>query len=111
MPWVENQTWDRGLAKVVAQWLGFLYLFKGDEDDGVSKKQMRRALRDMSDDTRNQFIWWLGKVGQKNDDGWEVLVAPFLNEVWPRERIYRTASSVEAWINLLDDTGASFPVV
>ena len=111
VPWVENQTWDRDLAKVVAQWLGFLYLFKREEDDGISKQQMRRALRDMSADTRSQFIWWLGKVGQKNDDGWEGLVAPFLNEVWPRERIYRTASSVEAWISMLDDTGASFPVV
>ena len=65
----------------------------------------------MSDDTRNQFIWWLGQVGQGNDDGWETLVAPFLDEVWPRERIYRTASSVDSWISMLDDTGPSFPVV
>jgi hypothetical protein len=111
VPWVENQTWDRDLAKVATQWLGFLYLFKRDEDDGISKQQMRRVLREMSDDTRNQFIWWLGRVGQENDDGWEGLVAPFLNEVWPRERIYRTASSVESWISMLDDTGPSFPVV
>ena len=88
-----------------------MHIFKRDEDDGLTKQEMRRVLREMSDDTRNQFIWWLGQVGQGNDDGWETLVAPFLNEVWPRERIYRTASSVESWISMLDDTGSSFPVV
>ncbi|NOD65442.1 SIR2 family protein [Ruegeria sp. HKCCD6109] len=109
--WVENQKWDRDLAKVVTQWLGFLYLFRRNSEDGITKQQMRQIVREMSDDTRNQFIWWLGKVGQKNDEGWEKLVTPFLNEVWPRERIYRTASSVESWIGVLDDTGTSFPVV
>ena len=111
VPWVENQIWDRDLAKVITQWLGWMYIFKRDEDDGLTKQEMRRVLREMSDDTRNQFIWWLGQVGQGNDDGWETLVAPFLDEVWPRERIYRTASSVDSWISMLDDTGPSFPVV
>ena len=109
--WVECQAWDRDLTKVAAQWLGFLYIFKRDEEDGLTKQEMRRALREMSDDTRNQFIWWLGRVGQENDNGWEELVAPFLTEVWPRERRYRTASSVESWIGMLDDTGVSFPTV
>lgn len=109
--WIEDRTWDRDLANVVAQWLGYLYLFKRDTEDGLNKRQMRNAIREMPEASRKQFIWWLGKVGQENDDGWEALVAPFLGTVWPRERIYRTASSVEAWIGLLDDTGSSFPVV
>lgn len=111
IPWVEGRAWDRDLAEVAVRWLGWLYIFRCDEEDGLTKQEMRRALRNMSDDTRNQFIWWLGQVGQCNDNGWEELVAPFLNEVWPRERKYRTASSVEAWISMLDDTGASFAIV
>ncbi|WP_120633494.1 SIR2 family protein [Ruegeria sp. EL01] len=110
-PWIARQAWDRDLAKVAIRWLGWLCIFRRDKEDGLSKKQMRRVLRDMSGDTRNQLIWWLGKVGQGNDNGWEELVVPFLNDVWPRERIFRTASSVESWIGMLDDTGASFPVV
>lgn len=111
VPWVENQAWDRDSTKIVAQFLGMLYLFRRDEEGGVSKPQMRCALRDMSDETRNQFIWWLGKIGQGNKDGWVALVSPFLNEVWPRERIFRTASSVTAWIRMLGGTGSNFPVV
>lgn len=106
---VPSRLWH--LLRWITQWLGWMYIFKRDEDDGLTKQEMRRVLREMSDDTRNQFIWWLGKVGQGNDEGWETLVAPFLNEAWPRERIYRTASSVESWISMLDDTGTSFPVV
>ena len=72
---------------------------------------MRSVLRAMSDDTRNRFVFWLGLEGQKNEDGWAKLVIPFINEVWSRERRYRTSASMRAWIGLLDDTGDSFPAV
>lgn len=65
----------------------------------------------MSDDSRNRFIFWLGRVGQGNEDGWIKHVVPFVNEDWPRERQYRTAESVRAWIGMLDDTGDDFPAV
>lgn len=110
-PWVEGQAWERDLEKVAVRWLAWLCIFKRDEEDGLTKEEMRRSLREMSDSTRSQLIWWLGEVGQKNDNGWDELVAPFLNEVWPRERRYRTATSVETWIGMLDDTGHSFPIV
>jgi hypothetical protein len=109
--WVEEQEWDRELAKVAVRWLGWLCIFKRDDEDGLTKQEMRRAMREMSDDTRNQLIWWLGKVGQENENGWGELVAPFFDQVWPRERKYRTASSVESLIGMLDDTGTSFPTV
>ncbi|EJJ3962042.1 hypothetical protein NI317_004130, partial [Salmonella enterica] len=32
-------------------------------------------------------------------------------EDWPKERQYRTTSSVKAWVGLLDDTGDKFPEV
>jgi len=110
-PWIEGFSWDRDLSKVAAQWLGFMRVFHPDEPTGLSEKEMRSVLRTMSDDTRNQFVFWLGMVGQKNEGGWSKLVIPFINEVWPRERRYRTSASMRAWIGLLDDTGDSFPAV
>ena len=110
-PWINSFQWDRDLSEVAAQWLGFMRVFHPDQTDGLSKSQMRSVLRSMSDGTRNRFIFWLGSVGQSNDDGWVNLVVPFVNEVWPRERKYRTTASVRAWIGLLDDTSVSFPAV
>lgn len=110
-PWIEGFSWDRDLSKVAAQWLGFMRVFHPDEPTGLSGNEMRSVLRVMSDDTRNQFVFWLGLVGQENDGGWAKLVIPFINEVWPRERRYRTSASMRAWIGLLDDTGDSFPAV
>jgi len=110
-PWVEGFFWDRDLSKIAAQWLGFMRVFHPDESSGFSRSEMRSALRAMSDDTRNRFIFWLGQVGQKNENGWAKLVIPFFNTDWPRERRYRTSASMRALIGLLDDTGDSFPAV
>ncbi len=110
-PWIEGFSWDRDLSEVAAQWLGFMRVFHPDEPTGLSGKEMRSVLRAMSDDTRNRFVFWLGLEGQKNEDGWAKLVIPFINEVWSRERRYRTSASMRAWIGLLDDTGDSFPAV
>jgi hypothetical protein len=110
-PWIEKFSWDRDLSKVAAEWLGFSRVFLPDEPGGLTRSEMRSALRAMSDDTRNQLIFWLGLVGQKNDNGWAKFVIPFINEDWPRERRYTTSASMRAWIGLLDDTGESFPAV
>ncbi|BBV52497.1 hypothetical protein [Escherichia coli] len=72
---------------------------------------MRSILRALSDEARNRFISWLGLVGQKNESGWVKYVIPLIREDWPKERQYRTTSSVKAWIGLLDDTGDKFPEV
>lgn len=110
-PWIEGFSWDRDLSKVAAQWVCYLRVFRSDEPGGLSRHEMRSALRAMSDDTRNQLIFWLGRVGQKNENGWIKHVIPLVNEDWPRERRYRTAASMRAWVGLLDDTGDTFPAV
>lgn len=110
-PRVEGFPWDRDLSKVAAQWLGFLRVFHPNELSGLSRSEMRSVLRAMSDDTRNRFIFWLGQVGQKNENGWTKHVIPLLNGDWPREARYKTSASMRAWIGLLDDTGDSFPAV
>lgn len=110
-PRIEGFSWDRDFSNVAAQWLGYMRVFHLDEPSGLTRGEMRSILRAMSDDTRNQFIFWLGQVGQKNENGWVKHVIPLINEDWPRERQYRTTASVRAWIGLLDDTGDSFPAV
>ena len=110
-PWVEEFSWDRDLSEVAAQWLGFMRVFHPDEPSGLTKAEMRSVLREMSEHSRNRFIFWLGRVGQGNEDGWINYVVPFVNEDWPKERQYRTAESVRAWIGMLDDTGDDFPAV
>lgn len=110
-PRIEGFSWDRDLSNVAAQWLGFMRLSHPDEQSGLSRGEMRSVLRAMSDDTRNRFIFWLGQVGQKKENGWTKHVIPLIIEDWPRERRYRTSASVRAWIGLLDDTGDNFPAV
>lgn len=110
-PWIDGFSWDRDLSKTVGQWLGWMRIFRPDQPDGLTKREMRAVLRSMSDGARNEFIFWLGMVGQGNENGWIELVIPFLKDVWPRERRYRTSSSVRYWVGLLDDTGDSFPAV
>lgn len=110
-PWIEGFSWDRDLSKVGAQWLGFMRVTRPDEPGGLSRSEMRSIIRVMSDDTRNRFIFWLGLVGQGNENGWVKHVIPLINEDWPRERRYRTSASMRAWIGLLDHTDHSFPAV
>lgn len=110
-PWLEEFSWERDLSTVAAQWLGYMRVFHPNEPSGLSRGEMRLVLRAMSDDTRNRFIFWLGQVGQKNQNGWGKHVIPLINEDWPRERRFRTSASLRAWIGLLDDTGDSFPAV
>lgn len=110
-PWIDEFSWDRDLSNVAAQWLGYMRVFHPDQPDGLTKREMRTVLRSMADESRNRFIFWLGRVGRKNENGWTDLVVPFINEVWPRERRFRTSTSMRAWIGLLDDTGDSFPTV
>jgi hypothetical protein len=111
IPWLDQFSWDRDYAEVAAQWVGYMRIFNPDESCGLSKAEMRATLRMMSDDTRNRLVFWLGRVGQKNERGWADHVVPFVRECWPTERRYRTAASMRAWIGLLDDTGDSFPVM
>lgn len=110
-PFIEGFSWNRDVSKVAAQWLGFMRIFHPDEAGGLTRSEMRSVLREMSDGTRNDLIFWLGQVGQKNENGWTDLVVPFIEGDWPRERRYRTTASMKAWISLLDDTGDRFPVV
>ncbi|WP_208108383.1 SIR2 family protein [Paludibacterium purpuratum] len=109
-PWIEGFSWERDFSSQAAQWLGVMRVFYSGVSS-LSRSEMRSALRAMSDDTRSQFIFWLGRVGQQKENSWVNHVIPLIADDWPRERRYRTSASVKAWIGLLDDTGDAFPYV
>ncbi|MGI3129223.1 SIR2 family protein [Halopseudomonas pachastrellae] len=110
-PRITGLSGERDFSSLAAQWLGYMRVFHPNEPSGLSQGEMRSVLRAMPDDTRNSFISWLGRVGQRNENGWVERVIPLVSQDWPRERRYRTSASVRAWVGLLDDTGDEFPAV
>src|SRR5690606_9580754 len=111
MSWVSQLAWEQQMLSRAAQWLGGIYLFRDGQPELLTKTELKNALRDSADEVRNQFIHWLGRVGQRNENGWVKFVIPFIQNVWPKELKYRTTSSVSSWIHVLDDTGDCFPMV
>lgn len=107
-PWIEHLSWSGELSNVAARWLGNGRLFQKVGAGGLSKGEMRFALRRMSDETRNGFIGWLSSVGADNESSWSKHVIPLINDDWPREHRYRTAASVRAWLSLLEAAGNYF---
>ena len=77
----------------------------------LSFEDARRCLRRIRPEGREHVIWFLGRVGAKNDDGWRKLVIPFIRDAWPNERRYRTSGTSKVWLSLLCDTGDAFPDV
>ena len=81
------------------------------EERRLSFEDARRCLRRIKPEGREHVIWFLGRWGAENDDGWRKFVIPFIREAWPNERRYRTSGMNGAWLWLLCDTGDAFPDV
>lgn len=110
-PRIYGWNWDRDLAKISAQMIVELAIYRQGKPDGISVNEARNCIRVMSDSNRQDVIFRLGLIGKRDDGGWSSHVVPFIESTWPRERKYRTTDMVSAWVNLLDDTGDKFPVV
>ena len=78
---------------------------------GLSLKKARRCLRPIRSEGHEHVIWFLGREGAENDDGWRELVIPFIRRAWPNERRYRTDGTSKTWLALVSDTGDAFPDV
>lgn len=100
--------WDDLNIRHILQWLLLGCIFKGESFRGIEKYETRDVLRDLTSDELSHAIWFLGRIGQENSDGWEELVIPFIADVWPRESRYQTESTTQAWIALLDLAGEHF---
>ena len=110
-PSIEEFSWEPNLSGGAAILLGKLRIFYPDEPIGLNRREMRSAIRTMSDETRRKLIFFLEEEGKKCDDGWAKHVIPFINKDWPRELCYRTPATTVAWIELLKVTGDNFPAV
>ncbi|MGX9350984.1 SIR2 family protein [Shimia sp. W99] len=110
-PRIYKWDWDRDLAKIAAQMVVELAIYRRDEPDGISINEARNCIRKMSDSNRQDVVFRLGLIGKRDDGGWASHVVPFIETTWPRERKFRTSEMVSSWVNLLDDTGDEFPVV
>jgi hypothetical protein len=110
-PRLYQWNWDQHLATVATQIAIELAIFHRDEPDGLSGDEARHCLRNMSEKNRQDAIFRLGVIGKREEDGWSKHVIPFINTVWPRERIFRTSNLVLSWVSLLESTGDKFPEV
>lgn len=110
-PIIYHWNWDDDLVDIATQLVIELSIFRHNEKDGFTNKETRLCLRNMNDSSRQQAISRLGNIGEREKNGWIEYVIPFVNEVWPRERKFRTSRLVASWIYLLDRTDKNFPDV
>jgi len=110
-PILYQWSWDEHLAKVAAQIVIELAVFRSDKPDGLNAKEARHCLRSMNDRNRQDAVYRLGEIGQRENDGWSKHVIPFINTVWPRERKLMTSNLVPSWVYLLTNTSEKFPEV
>lgn len=110
-PVLYKWSWGENLAKVAAQIVVELAVYRGANPDGLNAKEARHCLRSMNDQNRQDSVFRLSQIGQREKDGWSEHVIPFINKVWPRERTFRTSNLVSSWVSLLDSTGEKFPEV
>ena len=112
LPKVMNKwSWCIGRENPYSTWLVQAVVFPKKEEPRLTFSEARNSLRQMTQNGRLQAIWFLGRVGKKNTNGWEVMVVPFIQNAWPVEQQFQTEQTSKAWINILDDTGDKFPLV
>jgi len=110
-PKIYQWNWDQDLTKIAAQITVELAVFRNGRPCGLNPKEARLCLRNMNDQNRQDAVFQLGRIGQRQEDGWNLHVIPFVNKVWPRERAFRTSNLVSSWVSMLEDTGDDFPSV
>jgi hypothetical protein len=108
-PQIYNWAWDKRLSTIACQIIMELAVFHFDKPDGVTHKEARACLRNMNDFNRQSAINRLGIIANREPDGWSKHIIPFIEEVWPREKIFRTSKLVSAWTSLLTRSGNKFP--
>lgn len=110
-PRIYQWNWDKHLAEVATQITIELAIFRSDKPDGFTNKEARHCLRNMNDINRQEAIFRFGIIAEREEDGWSKHVIPFINDVWPRERVFRTSKLVSSWVFLLEKTDKKFPEV
>ncbi len=89
-------------------WVVCATIFRNNDAPEISFEIGRACIRKMTPEGREQMIQFLGRVGQKNDDGWRTHVIPFIQSAWPKEARYQTEETTYAWISMLERTDERF---
>ncbi|MCA3896415.1 SIR2 family protein [Vibrio vulnificus] len=100
-PQIYNWSWGEGERKVAAQIIIELGMPHEDVPLCLEFQDFRNNIRNMKDTQRREAIHYLGVAGKRDGGVWDYRVIPFINNVWPREKKFRTKSEVQAWINFL----------
>ena len=52
---------------------------------------------------------WLRADDEAVEDKWRLIIGPFFEMVWPKERVFREASLTAHWIDIVVGAGDEFP--
>ncbi|WP_461536020.1 SIR2 family protein [Spongorhabdus nitratireducens] len=104
-------TWIWGRENKYSHWVIQAVLFAQKDESSLSFSVARDCLRRITQEQRLQAIYFLGKVGQHNQNGWKTMVVPFIEKAWPVEQKLQTEQTSKAWVDILDDANEDFPVV
>jgi hypothetical protein len=107
------RTWgwrDHSERKAYA-WIVQASLLASDDRSQLTFNEVRDFLRQIDQNGLQHVIRFLGRVGAKNDRGWDRLVIPFIEGAWPRERRLQTEETSKAWVTMLNDAEETFPTV
>jgi hypothetical protein len=70
----------------------------------VTDMELREVLIQGDDEMRREMLWQLGYWAKaENDEGWQPFVLPFLDRVWPLQRVVKTTAASAALLNLAFD--------
>ncbi len=108
-PRVYEWRWDDKLTNLAIKIIIDSCIHRLNKSDGSIASEARRCLKNMSDEDRRSAVFYLDDIGRDKKNGWTEHVIPFIDNVWPKERKFKTTDMVSAWVALLSGTGDDFP--
>lgn len=69
--------------------------------------EMRTVLKELDDQDRGQVVWALGNVLKTKND-WASYVKPFIEQVWPREKRFRSEETTRGFLRIAENSGENF---
>jgi len=108
-PKIYDWGWDVEVIRLAAQMVVDIGVLSLKDDSDLRDEDIRECLRNMNDDSRQQAVVWLQKIGLEHDNGWSNHVIPFIERMWPRESRFKTSSLTIRWVDLLRKTKNHYP--
>lgn len=108
---IRTWSWSEDSARRTYIWVVQASLLQSNTGNGLTYDEVRDCLRQIDQNGLSHLIWFLGRVGAGNDQGWDKMVVPFINNAWPRELKFQTEKTSKAWVSLMGETDEAFPVV